>query len=218
MKKIVILIIVLVILVAIVGGLAYADTRVRGLAESHAEAKITSTLPTAKGVHVTLDGFPFTLGVLISGEVDALHVKIDQLEERGLQAHDLTLDVEAITIDKDALIDEQRLVVTDIGTATAGGVFTDDEVSALVGKTVEFSPGAVHATYKGHRVKASASVQGREVQLSAGIPGIPPLVFPLPPADVLPCAPKLELLEGTVRIQCSIDEIPPRLKAAMADR
>ncbi len=218
MKKLVIILVVLVIVGAIVGGLAYADTRVRSMAESHAEEKIVETLPQASGVHVTLDGFPFTPGVLMSGEVDALHVAIDSLEEQGLQAHDLTLHVEDIRLDEDALIDDHRLVVTDIGTATATAFFTDDEVSAVVGKTVEFSVGSVHATYKGHRVQAQASVEGRKVRLSTRIPGAPQLVFPLPPSDVLPCAPELELLDGKVRIECSIDEIPPRLRQAMANQ
>lgn len=216
MKKLVILVLVLLVLAAIVGGLAYGDLRLRGLAEQQAETKIAEALPQASGVTVELEGFPFALGVLMSGEVKALHVRLAEVQEAGLSAQDLSLDVQDITLDKDALIDEQRLVVTSIGSATAQGFVSDDAVSKVAGQTVKFSPGKAHATVRGQQIEVKASVKGRVVQLSSGIPGVPAMTFPLPPSDVLPCAPELELLEGKVRLRCSIDELPATLKEAMA--
>jgi hypothetical protein len=215
-KAVVIVILLLVVLGAIVGGLAYADLRLRGLAEEHAELKLTEALPQARGVQVVLDGFPFTLGVLMNGQVDGLHVKLDEVKEAGLSAQDLSLDVETITLDKDALIDEQRLVVTDIGRATAQGFVSDDAVSKVVGQKVEFTPGKAHATVQGREIEVKARVKGRFVSLSSGIPGVPAVTFPLPPGDVLPCSPELELLAGKIRLSCSIDELPKTLKDAMA--
>lgn len=216
MKKVVILLLVLLVLGAIVGGLAYGDLRLRSLAEEHAEIELGKALPQASGVHVVLDGFPFTLGVLMNGRVDGLHVKIDEVKEAGLSAQDLSLDVETISLDKDALLDDQRLVVTDIGRATAQGFVSDDAVSKAVGQKVEFSPGKAHATVRGREIEVKASVKGRLVQLSSGIPGVPAVMFPLPPGDVLPCSPELELLAGKIRLSCSIDELPATLKEAMA--
>ncbi len=216
MKKVLIVVIVLLVLGAIVGGLAYADLRLRGHAEEQAANKLTEALPRARGVTVELEGFPFTLGVLMSGEVKALHVRITELEEAGLTARDLSLDVADIVLDKDALIDEQRLVVTGIGHAKAQGFVSDDAVSKLVGETIKFSPGKAHATVRGQEIEVEASVKGRLIQLSSGIPGVPAVTFPLPPNDVLPCAPELELLEGKIRLSCSIAELPATLKEAMA--
>jgi hypothetical protein len=217
MKKIVIVLIVLLLLVgALLGGLCYGDLRLRSLAEEHAEQKLAEALPQASGVAVTLDGFPFTLGVLLHGKVEALHVRIAEVKEAGIVAHDLSLDVEAISIDKDALIDEQRLVVTDIGRATAQGFITDDAVSKAAGQTIVFSPGKAKATVRGRELEVKASVKGRVVQLSSGIPGLPAVTFPLPPGDVLPCTPELELLDGRIRLSCSIAELPATLKEAMA--
>jgi hypothetical protein len=217
MKKVVIVLLVLfLLLAALLGGLAYADLRLRGLAEEHAELELAKALPQASGVDVTLDGFPFTLGVLMSGKVDGLHVKLAEVKESGLTAQDLSLDVHEISLDKDALMDEQRLVVTDIGHATAQGFVSDDAVSKVVGQTIEFSPGAAKATVRGRQVDVKASVKGRLVQLSSGIPGVPSVMFPLPPGDVLPCSPELELLAGKIRLSCSIDELPKKLKDAMA--
>jgi hypothetical protein len=218
MRKIIILVIVLVVLAAIVVGLAYADQRLRGMIEQHAEAKIAQTLPQVEGVHVTIDGFPFTLGVLLRGEVEALHVKIDVARERGLEASELSLDVETIMLDKDALIDEQRLVVNEIGKATVQGFVSDAAVSTMVKREVVFEPGKARVEYAGKVIEAHASVKGRMVWLSSNLPQVPPLVFPLPSSDVLPCTPELELLEGTLRLSCSIDRLPPRLRDAMAQR
>ncbi len=218
MKKVVILIVVLVILGAIVGGLAYADLHARTLAEEHAQANITRQLPQAQGVHVTLDGFPFTLGVLMNGEVEALHVDVDAVEEQGLRATELSLTVETISLDTDALLDEQRLVVTDIGRATAQGFVSDDAVTKVVGHEVQFSPGKARGEYQGQVIEATASIKGRLVLLSSNLEGVPPLIFPLPSSELLPCSPEVELLEGKLRLSCSVDEIPPKLKEAMAQQ
>jgi len=107
-------------------------------------------------------------------------------------------------------------VLTDIGKATAQGFITDDAVSALVKQTIRFSPGSVDAEVRGQAVKAKAGVKGRTVRLSVDVPGVPPVVFPLPPRDVLPCTPELELLEGELRLSCSIDALPDSVKEAMA--
>lgn len=214
MKKL--LIVLLVLLALVVGGLLYADTRLSAMAEQHAEQEIAKALPQLSGVRVQLDGFPLTFDVLVRGKVKALHVTIDSISEAGLSAQDLSLDVQEISIDKDALVDEQRLVVTDIGTATAQGFVTDDEVSKAVKQTVVFSPGSVAAKFRGQDVDVKAAVVARTVVLSASLPGTPPLVFPLPSRDVLPCSPQLELLEGRLRLSCSIDELPEALARAMA--
>ncbi|MCX4241383.1 LmeA family phospholipid-binding protein [Paraliomyxa miuraensis] len=222
MKKLVILVVVLLVLGAIVGGLAYADVHVRELAEEHAEQQLAKALPQAKGIDVEFDGFPFTLGVLLDGEVEALHVRIGAVEEAGLSATDVSLDVDTISLDKDALIDEQRLVVTDIGKATAQAFVTDDDVSRVIATQnvgvakIVFSPGKAKGVYKGQELEVKARVEGRLVQLAVPMAGVPPLVFPLPSMDVLPCSPQLELLEGKARLACSIDDLPPTLKAAMA--
>jgi len=215
-KPVIVLIVLLLLLGALLGGLAYGDLRLRSLAEAHAEQKLVEALPQASGVEVVLDGFPFTLGVLLDGKVEALHVRLAEVKEAGLAAHDLSLDVETISLDKDALIDQQRLVVTDIGRATAQGFVTDDAVSKVVGETIVFSPGKARATVRGREIEVKAKVKGRVVQLSSGIPGVPAVTFPLPPGDVLPCTPELELLEGKIRLSCSIDELPATLKDAMA--
>lgn len=217
MKKLVIVLLVLLVLLAVLlGAMAYADVRLRGIAEERAEQELAKALPQASGIDVTLDGFPFTLGVLLDGKVEALHVRLAEVEEAGLSAQDLTLDVEDISLDADALLDDRRLVVTDIGRATAQGFVSDAAVSKAVGQTVTFSPGKAKATFRGQEVELKASVKGRVVRLSPSLPGLPSATFPLPPGDVLPCTPELELLPGKLRLSCSIDELPAALKDAMA--
>lgn len=214
MKKVLIVLVVLLVLVVV--GLLYADTQLKSMAEDHAEQEISKALPQLSGVQVELDGFPIALDVLLHGEVEGLHVTIEKAAEAGLQAEELSLDVYQIALDKDALIDDQRLVVTEIGEARAQGFVTDDEVSKAVEQTVTFTGGKAHAVVKGKEVEASASVMGRMVALRTTLPGVPPLVFPLPSTDLLPCSPELEVLEGKLRLSCSIDAIPPALRDAMA--
>ena len=214
MKKV--LVVLLVLLALVVVGLLYADTQLKSLAEDHAEQEITKALPQLSGVQVQLDGFPIALDVLLHGQVEGLHVTIAKAEEAGLQAEELSLDVYEIAIDKDALIDEQRLVVTQIAEATAQGFVTDDEVSKAVKHEVHFTGGKARATIQGKEVEASASVMGRMVALRTTLPGVPPMVFPLPSTDLLPCSPELEVLEGRLRLSCSIDALPDALRDAMA--
>lgn len=214
MKKVLAVLVVLLVLVVV--GLLYADTQLKSLAEDHAEQEIGKALPQLSGVQIELDGFPIALDVLFHGQVEGLHVTIDKAREAGFEAEELSLDVYEISIDKDALMDEQRLVVTEIGKATAQVFVTDDEVSKAVKQPVTFSGGKARAKVKGKEVEASASVMGRMVALRTTLPGVPPLVFPLPSSDVLPCSPELEVLEGRLRLSCSIDALPDALRDAMA--
>ncbi|MCA9651253.1 MAG: LmeA family phospholipid-binding protein [Myxococcales bacterium] len=214
MKKL--LIVLLVLLVVAIVALLYADTQLKSLAEERAEQEIGKALPQLHGVKVELDGFPIALDVLLHGQVEGLHVTIERASEAGFEAEQLSLDVSEISIDKDALIDEQRLVVMQIGQATAQGFVTDEEVSKAVKQTVTFSAGKVKARIHGQEVEAKASVKGRMVALSTTLPGVPPMLFPLPSTDLLPCSPQLELLEGKLRLSCTTSELPDALLIAMA--
>lgn len=216
MKKLLLVLLLFILLVA--GGLAFADSKVRELAEDRAEQKITAAVPEARGVHVTLDGWPFVFGVLVASEVKALHVAVDEVQQRGVRAHDLRLDVEAIAIDRDALLGDQRLVVTDIGSATVHVSMTDDEVSKAVKRTVRFGDDKVWVTVKGHEVPVRAGVRNHTVVLDSGIPGAPKLKVPLPGENVLPCEPELSAREGELDFSCTIDALPGPLRDAMAGR
>lgn len=214
MKKVLLALLVLFLLAF--AAMLYVDSKIRGLAERRAEERISAVVPGAEGVHVEIDGALFVLGVLVTEEVDALHLKVDRVRYGTLEAHDISLDVDTIAIDRSALIGDQRLVVTEIGSATAHASITDNQVSEVVKRTVRFAPNKVWVTVKGHEIPVKPEVSDRKVVMRSGIPGAPTLTFPLPPENVLPCTPALELSEGFIELSCTIDELPRQLKDAMA--
>jgi hypothetical protein len=153
--------------------------------------------------------------VLFSSRIDGLVVTVDEVTSPRIEAVDLSLHVEGIALDRDKMLKDRELVVTDIERATVQGFLTQEAVSAAARGEVKFSPGSVTASARGHTFAAQLKLEGRRIELSAPIPGVPPVVVPLPDEELLPCDPEVELLEGKLRLSCTIDELPAAVKRAM---
>lgn len=201
-----------------VGGLAYADTRLRQWAEDTAEQQVARRMPLAQRVEVTLDGFPFAVDVLLGHEVEGVHVRIDRLHGHGgISASDLRLDVEGIELDGAALLREQRLVVTGIDVAQVEGFVDAHALEEIVGSPIEIDDGSIHALYDGRRIPLYPRVRGAWLELHVEHPYTEhPMVFPLPPRAVLPCEPKVEVGRRRLKLSCRVSQLPDELRPALA--
>lgn len=218
MKK-VLLILAVVLVVLVVAGIAaffYADARVKDYAETEAEARIAARVPQASGIHVKIEGSPLLFDVLLSSTIEGLSVTVDKVTSPRIEAVDLSLHVEGIALDRDEMLENRKLVVTDIERATVQGFLTQEAVSEATRGSVAFEPGSVTATVRGQTFAAQLKVKGRRIELSAPFPGVPPVVVPLPDEELLPCDPEVELQKGRLRLSCTITELPMAVKRAMA--
>ena len=216
-KVLLILLVVLaVLLVAGVAAFLYADARVKDYVETEAEARIAGRVPQASGVNVEIEGYPLLFDVLVSSKIEGLKVTVAKVVSPRIEAVDLSLHVEGIALDREEMLSNRKLVVTDIDRAKVQGFLTQEAVSAATRGEVAFAPGSVTATVRGRTFAAQLKVKGRRIELSAPFPGVPPVIVPLPDEELLPCEPEVELQQGKLRLSCTITELPAAVKRAMA--
>jgi len=207
-----------VVLLGLVGagfGLAWADMKVRTWAETTAEHLILRRLPQADHVDVTLDGFPFTTGVLLNHEVAGLHVHVDAVHHRGWELSELSLDVRGIELDRRALLDEGRLVVTAIDIARIEGSIAADELSTIVGQPIEIDHHSIWTTRGLARIELTPVLQGPWIILHEQGSAANPMYYPLPVDEVIPCAPKVETAPDKLTLSCSVQGLSDELSHAL---
>ena len=216
MKKLVIVLIVLgVVGVLALGGFLYADSRAHDFAEKEAARRVHDVLPDSEEVSVTIESWPLLLAVL-TGEIERIVVTADKVTRGGVEANDLELEVHGIELDTDVLFSDQKLVITDIHHARLTGTMSQDAVSIAARTPVEFRAGMVKVITSGGRTfVATLKVEGRKIRLIPPLPGYEAVEFDLPPKDILPCTPEVEVLEGKLSLLCEVDELPGAVKRAM---
>lgn len=212
------LLIALVILVVILGvalvGLAIADGKLRTVAENEAERRLAKALPIDGEPTVAIEGFPFVLGVLLDERIQTLHVRMSNLEWKGVRVDAAKLTVHGLTIDRDALIDAQHLTVTGIETAQIEAWMTADDLARVAPVPVSIEDGRVEVTYKGKVYTGRALVKGHAVMVM--VEGMPPLIAPLPNAELIPCEPALDIDNDRIHVACEVDELPPAVQKVLA--
>ncbi len=229
MKKLAIVLVILGVLLAIALAAGWwLDRAARGLAEAEASKRILEVLPNTGKAVVTIDGFPFLVNVLLSGEVERLHVELSDVRQAGVAVESISLVVDDIRIDRDLLINEQKLVVVGIDRAQLVGRVTGEAVSKVVGESVVFEGSVARVVVQGFRLDAKLEVSKRRVSVNLSSSDIPaeltdrylgkPLVFALPGADVLPCDPGLSVVDSRLELRCSVTELPASVKQALGQR
>lgn len=229
MRKLVIVLAILGVLFAIVllAGWWF-DGKARAVAEAEASKRIVEVLPGTSRADVEIGGFPFLGRVLIWGEVKRLDVKLEGVKQAGVEVESIHLGVDGLRIDRDLLINEQKLAVLGIERAEVVGRVTGAAVSKVLGETVEFEGDVARVVVKGFSLDAKLSVSKRKVSLALSSKDVPPeiveryvgkdLVFALPGTEVLPCEPGLAVVQSRLEMRCSITELPDGVKRALGQR
>ncbi|MEM6994431.1 MAG: LmeA family phospholipid-binding protein [Myxococcota bacterium] len=216
MKKLVIVLGVLgVLAVVFVGGALYADSRAHSIAEQEAAKRVQAVLPGAQGVEVVIDSWPILLAVA-TGTIEHLTVTAHEVSRGGVVAEDLTLSVHEIELDTEALWSDKQLIITGIHHAALTGTMSQEAVSLAARAPIEFKGGlVVVVTPKGQTFVATLRVEDRKIRLIPPLPGYDAVEFPLPPEDIVPCTPEVEVLEGKLALTCEVSELPAAVKRAM---
>jgi hypothetical protein len=229
MKKLAIVLIIVGVLLAILVAVGWwLDRTARQVAESEASKRILEVLPGTGKAEVKIDSFPFLFGVLVSGEVDRLGVELTDVKQAGLAVEKITLVVEDLRIDKDLLIDEQKLAVLGISRAEVVGRVTGEAVSQVLGEQVVFDGNVAKVVTHGMKLDATFEVKKRKVTVMLSSKDLPPqleaeylgkpLVFALPSDEVLPCEPGLAVVDSRLELRCSVTELPASVKQALGQR
>ncbi|HET6581849.1 MAG TPA: LmeA family phospholipid-binding protein [Nannocystaceae bacterium] len=204
----------------------YLDGKARALAEAEAEKRVLEALPGTRSAKVEIEGFPFLFDVLVSGEIDRLHVVLQDVASPGIVVESIELTVDRLKIDSDLLIGEQKLAITGIGRAEVVGRITAEAASAALKQRVEFDGDTVRVEVAGTKAAAKVAIAGRKIAVDVDTSQMPAqyahyaprYVVPLPPVDVLPCEPGLAVKRSRLELRCSITELPPSVKKAIGQR
>jgi hypothetical protein len=200
------LFVLVVVLGLLLGGLAWGDIWVRGVAEEEARARLARAIPQAQRSEVTIVGFPFVGRILMSGAVERIVVVLHGLKERGVELERVQLEADDIVLDRDRLLGERVLAITDVGHVRVEGIITADAVTRALGVPLELRDGTARVTVEGQTFGASISVAGRAVLVT--VTGAPPLAVPLPPEKYLPCQPEVTIEGDRLAVACSTTELP----------
>lgn len=200
----------------VLGGLAWADRRARCWVEQTAAEQVAHHLPQAERVTVTLDGFPFTLDLLLSQRIEGVHVRIDAVEQHGIAATDLRLDVEGLRLDRDALLNEGRIELASLSWARVEGFLPMEELSEIVGHPIVIEDHELWATVGSQRVRLRPRVRAPWLELHVEGSDAGPMLFPLPVHDPLPCTPIVAPLGDRLRLSCAMDHLPAPIRQALA--
>jgi hypothetical protein len=232
LKKLGIVFAILGVLLLVALGIGwYFDGKARALAEAEAEKRIMDALPGTGSAEVTIEGFPFLFDVLVAGEIDQLHVVLKNVASPGILVESIELTVDALKIDSDLLLDEQKLSITGISRAEVVGRITGEAASAALKQKVEFDGERVKVEHSGMKADAKVVLEGRKIAITLaedseaaalarryyGGAG-PKFIVPLPPKDVLPCEPGLAVKNSRLELRCSVTELPASVKKAIGQR
>jgi hypothetical protein len=228
MKKLGLVLALLAVLLVVALGVGwFIDSKARALAEAEAEKRILESIPGTRSAEVEIHGFPFLFDVLVGSHIDELHVRLDDVRSPGIEVESIELTVDDLRIDRDLLLDQQKLAITGIAKAELVGRITGPAASAALRQTIAFEGSTVKVEYAGTALAADVKLRGRQIvielkdgaELARRYYGVEPrMVVPLPPKDVLPCEPGLAVKDSRLELRCSVTELPASVKKAIGQR
>ncbi len=199
----------LVLAVVIAGLLVVADLAARSVVESQLAERVEVAAEPQGDTSARISSFPFLARLLASGEVSRVRVATAGVTVEGLTFARLAVDLEDVTLDRDRLLSERKLVLTDLQRGTASAEVTQDELSERLGIPVTLEAGRARVRVAGQTVTATASVTDNRLQLSVSGFSVPSLRIPRLP--LVPCVADAEIVPGRVRLSCRVDEVPAEL-------
>ena len=186
-----------------------ADLGARSVVESELEERVELEAQPAGDTTARISSFPFLARLLTTGEVSRLTVAAAGVTVERLTFARLAVDLDDVTLDRDRLLSERKIVLTDLRRGTAEAEVTQEELSERIGVPVTLEPGRARVRVAGQTVTATASVDDNTLRLSVSGVSVPSLRIPKLP--LVPCVADAVILPGRVRLTCTVDEVPAEL-------
>lgn len=191
------------------GLLVAADVGARTVAESQIRDRVVVAAGPAGETSAHIESFPFLVRLLTAGDVSRIRVAAQDVTVEDLTLARVALDLHGVTIERDRLLSEQKVVLTALDRGTATAEVTADELSERLGVPITLEAGRARVRVAGQTVTATASVSDNRLRLSVAGVDIPTLRIPKLP--LLPCVAGAEILPGRIRMTCTVDKVPAEL-------
>ena len=190
-----------------------ADVAARGLAEDQLRRRVSARLASrvdANGpVSAQISSFPFLGRLLLAGNISEVDVSVADLTVRGVTFSSVGVELRSVRIDRNSLVQDQRVTLQSIGRGTAVVEISGDEVSRLLGVPVVLEDGRARVRVGAALVDVDARVEGSALVVEAG--GISLPVIDIPPLPLVACVSGAEILPGRLRLTCTLDQVPVEL-------
>lgn len=196
-------------LAILAGLLVAADVGARSVAESQIRDRVVVAAGPAGDTTARISSFPFLARLLTAGDVSRIRVAATDVTVEGLALARVALDLHGVRLDRDRLLSEQKVVLTDLDRGTAIAEVTAGQLSERLGVAVTLEQGRARVRVAGQTVTATASVEDNQLRLSVSGFNVPRLRIPRLP--LLPCVADAEILPGRIRMTCSVDQVPAEL-------
>ncbi|HET7720123.1 MAG TPA: DUF2993 domain-containing protein [Acidimicrobiales bacterium] len=193
----------------IAGLLVAADVGARSVAESQIRDRVVIAAGPAGETSARIDSFPFLGRLLTGGDVSRIRVSAADVTVEDLTLARVALDLHGVTLDRDRLLSEQKVVLTALDRGTATAEVTAAQLSERLGVAVTLESGRARVRVAGQTVTATASISDNRLRLTVAGVDVPTLRIPRLP--LLPCVADAEILPGRIRMTCSVDRIPAEL-------
>jgi hypothetical protein len=185
------------------------DFAARLWAESQLQARLRHSVPEAASARVSIHSFPFVGRLLVAGHVSGVTAEVTDLQAGKLRFSRVTVDLHDVRVDRDALVSERQVDLQSIGRGTASAELTQAELSRVLGVPITLRPGQVSVRVRGVTVSAAVAMRDNSLVVSGLSVPLPRIAVPTLP--LLPCRPSAEVVDGSVRLSCSFDQVPPEL-------
>jgi len=201
----------LLVLVVVIGLLVVADFGARAAVANQLEKRLRKDVPSATSATVDIDSFPFLGRLAVSGRIAEIHASVTDVEAGPLRLARVTVDLHDVHLDRDALFRSRRAELTSIGQGTATADITQEELSDKLHLPIQLRDGKIGVRAGPLQVGAKVTVQDNVIRVAAGPVSLPALR--VPKAPLLPCVANAEILDGRIRVSCTLDKVPDELIA-----
>ncbi len=203
------LLVLLVVVVAVVA--VAAEVVVPPRIEEAVAERVAQRVPEARSVAVELEGFPVVARALATGKVERLVVTLEEVARPELTIDSVEVQAQGIEVARRALVDgEVDLERIDRGELSALITEADLEQALPVrGVDLTLTPGRAEATVAGQTAGSDVEVREGEVRFDFG--PLPDVSVPLPGRDFFPCPLRGAVVEGAVRLGCTLERVPDYL-------
>jgi DUF2993 family protein len=200
----------LIALAVVLALLVAGDLVAKGLAERQLRDRARDAVPGATGGEAEIRSFPFVGRLLVDGSVPYVRVRVNHVGAGRVAFTFVQVELEGVHLDRDKLFRDRKVRITSLDRGTATAEISDSELSRLLGAQISSRGGKLTVTRGRVTAPGRAAARAGVLTLTAG--GIPLLRLTVPRAPFLACPPdKATVVDGGIRVSCTIERIPPEL-------
>ena len=185
------------------------------MAESQLRDRVAAEAGAQGATTARITSFPFLVRLLASGDVSRIRVAAADLTVERLTFTRVAVDLHQVTLDRDRLLSEGKVVLESLGRGTAEAEVTQEQLSERLGVPVTLEPGRARVRVAGQTVTATASVSDNTLRLTVSGVSAPSLRIPKLP--LVPCVADAVILQGRIRLTCEVDQVPAELRGRALD-